>query len=158
MVDNIQREKFQSVFFEPEKKSFHVTAGELSDFIENECKLREMISQRKIRYTQEHNLSVMQTYEELEDKCQINMDTMKKTISGAIRISRNFLYKFTVGLHMSLEEANTYFELKDGVLQENNIADYICIRALLDGDDISEFIRDFEKHTEYKISMRNKKR
>ena len=70
-----------------------------------------------------------------------------------IKLSFNqFLYKFSVGLQMTLEEANTYFELCGGALNERCMADYICIRALLDHDSIDHFIEEFEKHTGIKLS------
>lgn len=84
------------------------------------------------------------------------MDTLKKTINGSIKITRNFIYKFVVRLHMTLEEANTYFELNGGALRETCLADYICLHALLDQDDIHQFISDFEQHTETKIGIRNR--
>lgn len=157
MLNHIEPEKFDSIFFEAEKTSMRVSAAELSGFIENENKLKDMISKKKISYQQEHKLSVTAAYEKLEEQCQISVDTMKKSINGTIRVTRNFLYKFTVGLHMSLEEANEYFLLNGGALRESCMADYICIHALVDKDGISAFIRDFEKHTDSKISMRERK-
>jgi AICAR transformylase/IMP cyclohydrolase PurH len=115
-----------------------------------------MIPKKKIIYQNEHKLSSAAAYEELEERCQISMDTMKKTINNRIRVTRNFLYKFTVGLHMTLDEANEYFALSGGTLRESCLADYICIHALLDQDDINEFIKDFEKHTEFKLAIRGR--
>jgi hypothetical protein len=97
-----------------------------------------------------------EAYEKLEEQCQISIDTMKKTISGRVKPKRNFLYKFTVGLHMTLEEANEFFELNGGTLRESCLADYICIHALRDKDDIEVFISDYEKHTGSKIGMRER--
>jgi len=150
------KREFDSIFFEDEKTSSRVSVGELSHFVDNEDILKDMISRRKIRYQNEHNLSALAAYEKLEEQCQISIDTMKKTISGRIKVTRNFLYKFTVGLHMTLEEANEYFKLNGGTLRESCLADYICIHALLDKDEISLFINDFEKHTGSKIGMRER--
>lgn len=156
MIKNIRGKDFDSIFYEAEKISFRVSAKELSPFADNENLLRDMISKRKIRFQTENNLSALAAYEELEEQCQISIDTMKKTISGRIKITRNFLYKFVVGLHMGIEEANEYFELNGGALRESCLADYICIHALFDKDDIFEFIEDFEKHTDLKIGMRER--
>lgn len=156
MMENIKKEEFASIFFKVEKTSLRVSAKDLSHFMDNENILKDMIARKKLMYQKEHNLTSLAAYEELEDKCQINMDTMKKTINGRIRVTRNFIYKFTVGLHMALEEANEYFELNGGELRESCLADYICIHALLDQDDISVFISEFEKHTNSKIGMRER--
>lgn len=124
--------------------------------MDDENKLRDMIFKRKSKYETENKLKAIAAYEKLEEQCQISVDTMKKTISGRIKPTRNFLYKFTVGLHMTLDEANEFFELNGGTLRESCLADYICIHALLDKDDIEVFISDYEKHTGSKIGMRER--
>lgn len=156
MIETIKKEQFESIFYNPEKTVLKVSAEELSHFMDDENLLKSMIGNKKLLFQKEHNLSSTGAYEALEDLCQINMDTLKKTINGSIKITRNFLYKFTIGLHMTLEEANTYFELNGGVLRETCLADYICLHALLDQDDIHQFISDFELHTEFKIGIRNR--
>lgn len=156
MIAEIKKEQFKSIFYEPEKFALKVSAEELSHFIDDENTLKRMICDRKLLYQAEHGLSSVKAYEALEDLCQINMDTLKKTINGSIKITRIFIYKFVVGLHMALEEANTYFELNGGALRETCLADYICLHALLDQDDIHQFISDFEQHTETKIGIRNR--
>lgn len=156
MVEGIKKEQFKSIFYEPEKISLKVSTEKLSHFIDKENTLKRMICDKKLFYQTKHNLTSTSAYEALEDLCQINVDTLKKTINGSIKITRNFIYKFTVGLHMTLEEANAFFELNDGPLRETCLADYICLHALLDQDDIYQFISDFELHTESKIGMRNR--
>jgi hypothetical protein len=49
-----------------------------------------------------------------------------------------------------------YEKYYGGALRESCLADYICIHALLDKDDISDFISDFEKHTDSKIGIRKR--
>ncbi|MBD5452507.1 MAG: hypothetical protein HDR25_07700 [Lachnospiraceae bacterium] len=156
MIETINKEQFDSIFYNPEKTMLKVSAEELSHFVENENVLKLKIANKKLLYQKAHDLSSTGAYEALEDLCQINMDTLKKTINGSIKITRNFIYKFTVGLHMTLEEANTFFELNGGALRETCLADYICLHALLDQDDIYQFISDFELHTESKIGIRNR--
>ena len=153
----LKKEDFNSIFFQAEKTSARVSSKELSHFIDTENELRDMIGKKKIAYQKEQNLSSLTAYEELEDACQISMDTLKKTISGRIKVTRTFLYKFTVGLQMSLEEANQYFALNGGKLQNSCLADYICIHALLDRDKISDFIKEFELHTDSKLGMRERR-
>jgi hypothetical protein len=48
MFKNIKPEEFDSIFFETEKTSSRVSAKELSHFIDDENKLRDLISKRKI--------------------------------------------------------------------------------------------------------------
>lgn len=52
---------------------------------------------------------------------------------------------------MSLEEANKFFILCDGKLNERCMADYICIKALEDRDTIKDFIDQFEQHVGIKL-------
>ncbi len=158
MIENeLKKEQFCSIFFEAEQTSSRVSSVELSHFIDDENTLKDMIGKKKLIYQKEHGLTSVGAYEALEELCQINMDTMKKTISGRAKITRNFIYKFTVGFHMTLDEANEYFELNGGALRENCLADYICMCALRDEDDIFQFITDFELHTESKLGMRDRK-
>ena len=149
---------FASVEYASQSSSMHVSAAELCHFEENQDRLAELIGKRKIRYTKEHGYTYEVANERLEEECCIAADTMKKTITMKIKCSRNFLYKFTVGLHMSLEEANEYFRLCDGELRPDCMADYICIRALEDKDPIDLFIKEFEKHTGIKLARRERKR
>lgn len=153
----LKKEDFNCIFFQAEKTSVRVSSRELSHFIDAENELRDMIGKKKVSYQKEQNLTSLTAYEALEDMCQISMDTLKKTISGKIKVTRTFLYKFTVGLQMSLEEANQYFALNGGKLQYSCLADYICIHALLDNDTIMDFIKEFELHTDSKLAMRERR-
>jgi len=74
--------------------------------------------------------------------CRIPIDTTKKAINGKYKMTRNFLAKFTVGLQLSLEEANNLFRLEGGKLNLTNAFDYIVYHALRDHDDIHSFIQE----------------
>lgn len=139
-----------------EDSSLRVNAEDMSLFSENEKKLAQIIGKMKLRYEDEHKLKPMAAYDEIEEKCQISISTIKNTINGKIKPTRNFLYKFTVGLQMSVDAANELFELCGGCLREDCRADYITIRALEDKDDIYAFINDFQKYTKLKIELRNR--
>lgn len=73
----------------------------------------------------------------------------EKVIIGQHRFSRDFLYKFAVGFHMSREEADAYFSLCGGFLSETNDYDYVVLNALRDKDSadslIGEFLTYFDK-------------
>ena len=58
---------------------------------------------------------------------------------------------------MSIEEANEYFTLCGGPLNPQAREDFICIRALEDGDGIELFIQQFEEFTGNKIDIRERK-
>ncbi|MCQ2354976.1 MAG: hypothetical protein MJ102_07765 [Clostridia bacterium] len=153
MVGDLNKENFSTVEFVPVKDIARVTASELTVFREQSTRLANLIGLKKLQYQKEHGLSSTAAYGELEERCHISTTTFKKTVNGSLDPTRHFLYKFSVGLQMSLEEANTYFELCGGALNERCcMADYICIHALLDHDSIGLFIEQFEKHTGIKLS------
>lgn len=133
------------------KTSYQVTALELAHFVDNDIKLAELISDRKKQYEKENKVSATAAYFDIEEKCQISTDAFKKAMCGNRKITRKFLYKFTVGLKMNLEEANEYFELCGGPLSTKSIEDYICINALRDKDNVQQLIDDFKKHTSLHI-------
>lgn len=57
---------------------------------------------------------------------------------------------------MKLDEANQFFILCGGRLNDNCKEDYICQKALEDGDDIITFIEQYEHFTNMKIDMVNR--
>lgn len=142
---------FETIEYCTEKSSLHVTASELSHFVDQERELAKKIGARKIKYTKEHGYNTEKANDQLEEDCLIPADTLRKTILGTTKCTRNFLYKFAVGLHMTVDEANEFFSLCDGPLYDRCMADYICKKALEDGDDIRLFVKDFEKNTGIKL-------
>ena len=152
MIGDLNKADFSTVEFVPTKDASRVTASELSVFREQSIRLANLIGLKKLQYQKENGLSSTAAYGELEERCLISTTTFKKTINGSLDPTRHFLYKFSVGLQMSLDEANTYFELCGEALNERCMADYICIHALLDHDSIDLFIEQFEKHTGIKLS------
>ena len=152
MVGDLIKADFSTVDFVPTKDAARVTASDLSVFREQSTRLANLIGLKKLQSQKEHGLSSTAAYGELEERCHISTTTFKKTVNGSLDPTRHFLYKFSVGLQMSLDEANTYFELCGGSLNERCMADYICIHALLDHDSIDLFIEQFEKHTGIKLS------
>lgn len=148
---------FKSIEFQEEKTSLHINPGELDRFFSMNKILALKIANIKINYEKDNKLSSMEAYDQLECKCQISASTMKSTINGKIKPTRNFLYKLTVGLNMSLDEANDLFSLCGGTLSEECLADYICIKALEDGDEIGHFIEQFEENTKLKLQIKDKK-
>ena len=120
-----------------------------SDIIQTEKDKRRLpflISERKLQNDEEHNVGATKGYDLIGDMCLIAETTFKKTVNSKIPVTRKFLYKFVVGLKMSIEEANKFFSMCGGTLKEDNPEDLLCIRALEDGDSIYDFCNDYEKY------------
>lgn len=154
-ISELNKQQFKCIEYEVEKMVLHVNASDMSRFMLQEKELANKIGKIKLRYEIEHGLKPMPAYERLEEQCQISVSTMKNTINGKIKPTRNFLYKFTVGLKMTLESANELFVLCGGPLSQECKADYICIKAL-GKDDIYHFIDQFQEYTKMKIELRNR--
>ncbi len=142
-----EKEMAERVFVKPKEMqgtSSYVTAGEMKRFEQNKELNNEV---RKVinKYVEENNIKPK--YFGLEEICQLSETTLKKSVAGTIKITRPFLYKLTVGLHLSLEEANNLFVRCGGELREDCVEDYICRNALRDGDDIIKFIDEVNKYT-----------
>ena len=152
------RDYFDSIEYRKETQSLRVTAAELTRFVDQDADLAGMIGDAKLDLAEREGFSATRASEWIADHCQISEDTLKKTIIGTTKVTRTFLYKFTVGMKMTVDEANKFFELCGGPLYERCMADYICMKALKDKDDIEVFIKDFERHTGLKIRMRERSR
>lgn len=122
------------------KSSAFVTAADISRFTDNR-KLADKVYDKIKSYSKENNIK--NKYESMIEICQISDTSMKRSCNGTQKITRTFLYKLTVGLKMSLDEANEYFMLCGGPLTEFCLEDQICRCALRDKDDILVFIKQF---------------
>lgn len=136
---------------EQAKPVYSVTPEEMQRFKKN-ARLPYLIADKKREHDEKYGVSITAGYGLIEEKCLISETSMKKTINGSIRVTRTFLYKFTIGLQMSLDEANELFILCGGPLRETDIADYICINFLKTKDDIHKFIEQYEQYVGKKLS------
>lgn len=152
------RDFFDCIEHSKDTQSLRVTARDLARFDDQNIELADMIASAKADLADREGLSATRASEWIANHCQISEDTLKKTIIGTTKVTRTFLYKITVGLKMTVDEANKYFDLCGGPLYEKCMADYICMQALKDKDDIEVFIKDFELHTGMKIRMRERSR
>ena len=118
VMENAKKERKQA--------SYSVTPEEMQRFKVND-KLPSLISAKKMENDKKHGVTATAGYGLIEELCLISEASLKKTINRSIRVTRTFLYKFTIGLHMSLDEANELFNLCGGPLRETDPADYICI-------------------------------
>ena len=128
--------------FKSEDASFRVTAADMKRFQTNQ-ELPLKIYNAIDEYARLHNIKPK--YAGIEELCQISETSLKKSCAGTQKITRQFLYKFTVGLKMSVDAANDLFALCGGALRDDDLEDYICLKALIDGDDILFFINQFNE-------------
>ena len=136
---------------ETQKIALQMTGADLKRFEKN-TKLPSMISDRKIQNDIEKGIKATMGYDAIEAACCISATSLKKVINGSDKVTRKFLYKFAVGLKMSIEEANQFFALCGGELHDDYLEDCICKCALRDKDDIYSFIDEFERLTGSKIA------
>ena len=101
-----------TVDFQSPEHSFLVTDSQMRGFDENRRKLASKINEYLLIFEKEHNYSRNRTYEELVDLCQQSGDTFKKIISGRIRATRTVLYKFCIGLELTLPQAEDTIPLR----------------------------------------------
>lgn len=149
----VTEQEISSHIFVEEKfdaASMRVNVEEMKGFEENNRKLPRKIGTKKIQFDRECN-NDNSSYEKFANACCLSASTVKKTIAGSIKVTRAFLYRMAVGMHMTVEEANEYFSMCGGSLRKECIEDYICIRALKDGDSIELFLEQFEKFTKAKL-------
>lgn len=152
MVNAQEMKQFDSLEQTRGKTSYRVSEFQMKQF-DTAWELQDKIGNRKEQFQKERGLKAYPAYDKLEEECQISVTSIKQTISGRQKVTRNFLYKFTIGLRMSLDEANEYFALCGGELNLKNREDFICYHALVDGDTIFEFIEQFERYTGLKIAL-----
>ena len=95
-------------------------------------------------------------YKRLESHCGITEASMRKYLRGNLKdrgrnISREAVAKMSVGIHLSVEEANELFCLQGHSLEpEHGLFDAIVVDALQCGDDISTF---YETCAEFGIKI-----
>lgn len=154
MIDKTQ---FEKQIFEThgslgkgcEKELKRVPAGwkpsnsESSDLRE---KIRDIVWEKADEYRSINNVKIAD-YDVIERCCSIPNDSIKKAINGKYKITRNFLAKFTVGLKLEMEVANSLFRDHSGELNLTNDFDYIVYHALETKDDIDFFIDELNKYT-----------
>lgn len=142
--------------FEKEKLSYQVSSKEMEIFYEKKTKLAKTLDDFVHKLEKDFNCNRNKIADKIEDNCQQSWDTYKKIINGRGKATRVALYKFCIGMNLSRKEADTLFNLtEEGRLTDDNIGDYIFIRAL-GQDSIIDFIYEFEKYTGKSIALRDR--
>ena len=152
----IKSRKFRSDF-EKEKLSYQVSGEEMRMFSEKKRKLAKTLNNFVLKLEMDYNCSRNKIADKIEENCQQSWDTYKRIINGRCKATRVALYKFCIGMNLSREEADTLFNLtEEGRLTDDNIGDYIFVRAL-GQDSIFDFIDEFEKYTGKSIALRERR-
>lgn len=152
----IKSRKFRSDF-EKEKLSYQVSSKEMEIFDEKKTKLAKTLNDFVLKLETDYGCSRNKIADKIEENCQQSWDTYKRIINGRCKATRVALYKFCIGMNLSREEADTLFNLtEEGMLTDDNIGDYIFVRAL-GQDSIFDFIYEFEKYTGKSIALRERR-
>ena len=152
----IKSRKFRSDF-EKEKLSYQVSGEEMRMFSEKKRKLAKTLNNFVLKLETDYDCSRNKISDKIEENCQQSWDTYKRIINGKCKATRVALYKFCIGMNLSREEADTLFNLtEEGRLTDDNIGDYIFVRAL-GQDSIFDFIDEFEKYTGKSIALRERR-
>ena len=142
--------------FEKEKLSYQVSGEEMRMFSEKKRKLAKTLNNFLLKLEMDYDCSRNKIADKIEENCQQSWDTYKRIINGRCKATRVALYKFCIGMNLSREEADTLFNLtEEGKLTDDNIGDYIFVRAL-GQDSIFDFIYEFEKYTGKSIALRDR--
>lgn len=130
---------------------FELRRSDILRFQNNPKKLHRMVLDRKYNIDIKKGFkNVKSSYAFFESECNISETLFSKIINGTRAITREFLYKFAVGLHMTVEEANEFFVLKGGILDENDLDDCICLRALEEKNTIQQYLEEVDKNKDLK--------
>lgn len=152
----IKSRKFRSDF-EKEQISYQVGDEEMRMFSEKKRKLAKTLNNFVLKLEMDYDCSRNKIADKIEENCQQSWDTYKRIINGRCKATRVALYKFCIGMNLSREEADTLFNLtEEGRLTDDNIGDYIFVRAL-GQDSIFDFIDEFEKYTGKSIALRERR-
>lgn len=127
-----------------DRSSYLTTGKDLSAPRERMNRLRMKIADDVNQLTYERSGILEQAYAYIDAHCHIAPPTMKKALQGNSRITRKMLYKYTVGMRMSLEQAQEYFELQGRHLSnDSDEEEMIAFNALRDGDSADSLIEEF---------------
>ena len=154
----VTKEEIKNLSLRPDEyySSKYTTPEEMTRFKKAENDLRYMLMKLIKDYQQNRGYkSNTKALKMFAEECRTSETTLKKCMNGSQTISRKLLYKLSVGLKMSLEEANQYFSLCGGTLRDSDPIDYICINAIRDKDDIDLFIEQVLQYTGVKLVNKN---
>ncbi len=140
------------------QRHYQVNPAQMKSFDDNRKKLAFKINSIILNFELENDLSRNKTGDIICERTQQSWDSYKKVIYGKTIATRTLLYKFSIGMNLSMEETQELFELsEEGPLNERVRGDFIFLNAL-GKDTIQSFINEYEKYTNKKISLRDSSR
>ena len=138
----MDKQKFKET--EKNHSSYRVTDEDMFIFDEDSKRLPLLLNETIDEFCEESGFA-KRVNSQIADMCQIDEKALREYINGKRRITRAFLYKLTIGLGLPKDKANELFLLCGGKLDVFNREDYIVLRAIEDGDEIEDFIRNFNE-------------
>ena len=143
----IRESEFRKMYFashgirEPEESVTRVPEGWSRTNVDIRMQLRDIMLEKTDSYREQQKVK-MSDYNIIDLCCRIPPDTMKKSLNGRYKITRNFLAKFAVGLQLEIDQANDLFRQHSGSLELTNDFDFIVYHALLSKDGIDDFTEE----------------
>lgn len=119
---------------------------------DNQSKLAKEVTDLLVKRYYTPEMSMERFYQLIDRELYISASTIKKIFQGKYTVSRDILYKITVGLKMDVETADQYFvKTMEGPLNHNNLSDIIVINALEDGDSLDSMLSEFMQYLNRRI-------
>ncbi|SCY73058.1 hypothetical protein SAMN02910292_02696 [Lachnospiraceae bacterium XBB2008] len=127
-----------------DKPSYKVSKEEADRFKQMRAALPRKLHEVLAAWTKETGVQL--TNSTLGEMCRTNEKTIREYLNTKRAITRQFLYKLTIGLQLSLDQADELFELCGGILDpDSTFEDFIVYKAIIDKDDIDSFVEEYNK-------------
>lgn len=126
---------------------FRTDKSVVDEFKKNEHQLVKKVCDYLMQQYYKPDMKMADFYAQIDCKLRIAPDTMKKLLRNTTTtISREMLYKISVGTGMDLETANSFFVMsRGGVLNPDSLNDLLVMNALRDHDSIDDFIEEYRE-------------
>lgn len=143
----VTKEEMDSMVFEETSTSrpaYMVNADDMAFFDEDTKNLPNKVDMVINEYCARNGFKRINSV--IADSCHTNEKTFREYLNGHRPITRQFLYKLTIGLSLTLEEANELFDMCGGTLRRECREDYIVMKGIKDQDEIDAFIKNFNEN------------
>jgi hypothetical protein len=143
----VTKKELAKMKFEPRKSnktSYKVSREELNVYFDEAAELPSDVFRVIEDYCEKLGMKYEATT--IANFCHVNQKSLREYINGSRTITRKFLYKLTIGLDLDKDQANALFIKCGGELDGVHcLEDYIVLRAIEDGDDIEDFIKNYNE-------------
>ena len=137
--EELEKQKFEESH--NDKASYMVSKEEMAMFDEDASELPSDVDTVIFDYCQ--SLEIKRVNSQIAEYIHTNEKTLREYLNGKRKITRQFLYKLTIGLALTREQADELFMKCGGKLNPLCREDYIVLRAIEDDDSIKDFIENF---------------